>query len=648
MSGSTIRRFVRELRRRKVFRVAAVYAAVAFVTLQAADLLVPALHLPAWTFSFLVLLTLFGFPLAIVLAWAYEITPLGVRRTETPAEAGARPAPGLAPAGPDLVVVAALAVVLVAGGIAVSGRGGAEAGSPPDGLADRSLAVLPVALPGGGDDYFSDGVTEDIMTRLAGVEGLSVVSWTSVMPYRGSGKGIRQIGDELGVGHVVEVSARRHADEVRIRVRLVDARADRTVWSEQYDRRVDNVFQVQAEIAERVTTALQARLSPSDRQAVAGAPTADMDAYDLFLRGREQFHRHRRDANALAIALFREAIELDPDFALAHAWLARAYGANRHRFGDDARWLDSAEVAARRALALDTDLAEAHRNLGTARYFAGSPRDALPHYERALELQPGSPETVNNLGLAYYRLGRTDEAIRWLRRAAAADPVVAVSAWTNLGGIYLQLDLYDHADAAVRRALAAEGASPITRVVEAWIRLFQGRPDEAMASAVDIAEDHRDSARALLGAAEILVVGGELTLAEPLAERAYALSPFAWNVAHFAPVLLAYIFLGRGEVDRAARLLDEVVAYADRELGGNAGDNRMHYTLAAAHALRGSPEDALDHLDEAIRTGWRYYPLVRIDPLLDPLRQDPRFEEILDRLGSIMDDLRSRVEAEHP
>jgi TolB-like protein/tetratricopeptide (TPR) repeat protein len=645
MSGSGIRRLITELRRRKVFRVAAVYAAVAFITLQAADLLVPALHLPPWTFSFLVLLALFGFPLAIVLAWAYEITPRGVRRTEP----GPAPAAGAATramsAGPDLVALTALLVVIVAAGVSTTGRGSGADGKADGPLPDRSLAVLPVAHPGADDDYFSEGITEDIMTRLAGVKNLRVVSWTSVMPYRNTDKGVRQIGEELGVSHVVEVSVRRDGDALRIRVRLVDARDDRTVWSDQYDRRLENVFDVQAEIAEGVTAALETRFPPRTGPATAANPTPDTDAYDLLLRGREQFHRNRPDANALAIALYRQALELDSDFAEAHAALAQAYGARQFRFGDGLVWLDSAETTARRALALDPNLAKAHRLVGIARYFSGRPRDALPYFERALELQPGSPEAMNSLGLANFSLGRTDEAVRWLRRSAR-DRSMAPVAWTNLAGIYLQLELYERAEQALGNAMAEGPDWPVPRIIAAWADLLQGRHEEATDRALRLAESEPDNARALLGAAEILVAAGELEQAEPVATRAYALSPFAWNVFHYSSVLLAHVLMERGETDRAARLLDEFVAHARGQLDRPGGNDRIHYPLAAAYALRGEIEEAIHHLDEAVQTGWRYHPVAVTDPLLESLRHDPRYHGIVDRLAAIMDDFRARVEAD--
>jgi TolB-like protein/Tfp pilus assembly protein PilF len=648
MSGSqgNLSELVSEFRRRRVFRVAAVYAAVAFVALQAVDLVISALHLPAWTFTFLVLLALFGFPLAIILAWAYEITPQGVRRTEPARKRRGEQAAAAPARSPDLIAAGALAMVLVVGGISAYGRMNARLATAEHDVMHRSIAVLPVAHPGDGDAYFSDGIAEDIMTRLSRVEDLRVVSWTSVLAYRDSDKGVRQIGHELGVSHVVEVSVRRDADDVRVRVRLVDARTDENVWANQYDRRLENVFAVQTEIAERVTEALRGRLSPVARQGIEAVPTENMAAYDLLLRGREHYHRHRREENALATALFREAIELDPSFALGHAWLSRAYGANRYRFGEDVVWLDSAEVAARRALALDPGLPDAHEQIGVARFFVGRPREALPYLERAIELDPGSMGAMNALGLAHRYVGRTDEGIRWLRRAIAAAPVAAATPQTNLAAAYLQLELYDRAAKTIRRSLAARPESAIARIVEAWLLLLEGHEEAAVAAVERIAEENRDNARALLGAAEILVTAEELRRAEPLLERAYALSPFVENAIHSAPVLLAYILLKRGEDERARRLMDEFTAHAHGQLAGGSESSRLSYDLAAVHALRGETDNALDRLEEAVRAGWRYYPVAVRDPLLESLRQEPRYREIMAGLAARIEESRRRVEAD--
>jgi len=289
--------FVREMRRRRVFRVIVVYALVAWGLLQVGEIVFPALGLPEWSLTLLVALAAFGFPIVLVLAWAFDMHPEGIVKTEARDSGSPKPLP--------------------------PGRAVESAGH--EDLDPDALAVLPFAnlSPDAANEYFSDGISEDLITRLCAIGTLRVISRASSWQYKDRRIGARQIAGELGVAYLVDGSVRRSSDDVRIGAQLIDARSDRHVWSETYDRRLEDIFAIQTDVASRIAAALHRELTaPGEPQSIRGNGPPDLIAYDEFLRGR--FHWNRRTASDLECSVehFRAAIEADPDFTRARAALA--------------------------------------------------------------------------------------------------------------------------------------------------------------------------------------------------------------------------------------------------------------------------------------------------------------------------------------
>ena len=386
--SSSLPRLWRELKRRKVFRVAGVYAATAFVVWQAAGIAFPAVGLPPWALTLVVMLALAGFPVALVLAWAFETTPDGVRRTE-PSRASSE-----GDSGPRLPAVIGGGVVLALAALGTYAY--LPAGEEdPAGPAERSIAVLPFDdLSREGDQaYFSDGITEDILTRLAQVSGLQVISRTSVMRYKDTEKSIPEIADELGVRYLLEGSVRKVGDELRISGQLIDARTDEHLWAESYDRDLTNVFEIQSEIASEIARALEVRLSEEDRDQLRRGGTDSPLAYDLYLQGRDvmsgrpgSYEGYLRNVRA-ARTLLRRALEADSTFAPARATLSFTFSAGSLPLDSDVRY-DSALAHARGALALDPGLPDAHVALGEAHLIKDYAEAAYDHFRTALRLSP--------------------------------------------------------------------------------------------------------------------------------------------------------------------------------------------------------------------------------------------------------------------
>ncbi len=466
MSNSYQRLFA-DLRRRNVFRVATVYGATGFVVLQVADLLASSMELPSVVMRITTFLILVGFPIALVLAWALESSPEGIKRT-TPAEAGeleaiiAEPASRRWPAG----ILALGGVVALTAGAWWVGRASAPVETPSEGppvpaasaqsagseeilrvayadLADDprpTIAVLPfVDLSEAQDqEYFTDGMTEEILNALAKIRELRVSGRTSSFAYRGEERDLRQIGAELGVRYLIEGSVRQQGPQRRITAQLIDATGDFHLWSETYDYAVDDVFRIQSEIAEAVAGELQVSLGlGAGGQLVT--PTSNLEAYDLFLLGRSAMAARAAGVTE-AIGLFSRATALDPGWAPAWAGLAMAHSLVPYYplpgapFPDSADWasaLDAGEAAARRALELDPRNAAGEVALGNVFRDRWDWEQSEVHYLRALAIDPDDPEAHQQYADLLAAVGRITEALRSARRAVELDPT-AVSRLNTL------------------------------------------------------------------------------------------------------------------------------------------------------------------------------------------------------------------------
>jgi len=471
-------RFFAELKRRKVFRVAAVYGATGFVVLQVADLLAEGMELPSVVLKTTTFLVLLGFPIAMVLAWALELTPDGVKKTD-PAEDGeieaivSQPAGRRWPAG-ILALVGIVALVTGAWWVgrstapgdreAVAASSGAK--SPGTAATGRdtevlklayadldadgrpSLAVLPFAdmSQAGDQEYFADGMTEELLNALAKIREIRVGGRTSSFAYKGQDKDLREIGEELGVQYLVEGSVRKQGDRLRITAQLVDATDNFHLWSESYDRTIDDVFAVQEEIAGAIAEELQVSLG-LDEDEVLVAPTGDLDAYELYLTGRARM-RERGEGVAEAVELFEATVARDSSWAPGWAGLAQAYSLVPY-YGDfesdeeeEASWpasLEAAERSANRALAIDPRNAAAEVALGNVYRDRWEWAAGEQHYLRALEIDPDDVEAHQQYAELLAATGRLDEALRSARRAVALDPTSAIR--LNVLGYILEANL---------------------------------------------------------------------------------------------------------------------------------------------------------------------------------------------------------------
>ncbi|MDQ6860903.1 MAG: hypothetical protein M3032_07090, partial [Verrucomicrobiota bacterium] len=368
--------FLAELTRRNVYRAGVAYAAVAWLLIQVVTQVSPFFEIPSWAVRLIIVLLVAGFPVAVILAWAFELTPGGLKRSED-----VRPSDSLPRSTGRKIDFAIIAVLLLAVAILVFDRARPRQNSSD---ADaKSVAVLP--FENLSDDkenaFFADGIQDDILTSLANIGDLKVISRTSVMGFRGAEKrNLRDIGKTLGAVHILEGSVRRAADRVVVNVQLIDARNDHHIWAHRYDEKLADALGLQGELASEIAQALRASISPEEKARVETKPTANADAYVIYLRARQ--YEFSPDTllqdYKTAEQLYADAVKLDPNFALAHARLATTRAAIFHYYEPLDSWKSKALAAAREALRLQPNLAEAHFALGLYYYF--TERD----YERAL------------------------------------------------------------------------------------------------------------------------------------------------------------------------------------------------------------------------------------------------------------------------
>ena len=443
-------KFFSELKRRKVYRLAVTYAVGAWVLAQIVTQLFPFFGVPNWIIRLIILSLVLGFPLALILSWVFDLTPQGIKRTD---DAPDRPSLPNAP--------------------------------------EKSIAVLP--FENLSDDqqntYFADGIQDDILSSLAKVADLKVISRTSVRQYRGGARNLREIGAVLGVAHILEGTVRRAGNRVRVNAQLIDARTDAHVWADTFDREMTDLFALQSELAERIAAALRANLSAQEKASLQVHPTADLDAYELYLRARDLFRwsgaGDPRENGEKALLLLEKALARDPHFALAHTLASRFHG-ELYWFGYDRTRdrLALAKAEAETALRIRPDLGDARLALAYYHYYGGRQYE-LARRELALALRatPNDAEVWDGAGAVDRRQGRWDDAVANFEKARQLDPRNASVIW-NLAETYACLHRYEEARRGFADGFSVNSQAHLFLLANAAIDLKRDGNSDALAAAL--------------------------------------------------------------------------------------------------------------------------------------------------------------------
>ncbi len=456
----------------------------------------------------------------------------------------------------------------------------------------RSVAVLPLKNLSSDpeDEFFSDGMTEDIITQLSKIRALKVISRTSCMLYKNKEMGLRDIAAELGVENVVEGSVRRDGDRLRVAVQLIDASNDQHLWAETFDRELTDVFLIQSEIAKRVADALEARLSEGEQRRIDVVPTEDLEAYNLCLLGRHFWNRWTEGDIVRSTELFAQAVERDPGYARAHYELGVAWGTLALGYWSY-RPLDVFPKAAgsiNRALELDPGLADAHAWFGLIKHwFELDWTSAEACYLRAVSLGPNSATAHDFYGVWLTSVSRHEEAEAEYARATELDPLSVFVTCNAALGAYRARD-YGRSLQLFERAISLDPNLPVGHSLSSLAHLKNGSPQLA------------------LGAAEH---GDRLSQGS---------TPFL--------AMHAYVLAACGQAEKARSIVEEIEKRRQTE-------NVWLFGLAMAHASLGEHDLAFETLEEAIRERGGWITWLGIEPALDSIRDDPRFDSLLEKVG---------------
>jgi serine/threonine protein kinase/tetratricopeptide (TPR) repeat protein len=536
---------------------------------------------------------------------------------------------------------------VIAAGFLIYSRGidgGNNQGMPS--ASPKSIAVLPFTNLSGDpeNEYFSDGITEDILTQLSKIADLTVISRTSIMRYKNTEKSLREIGKELGVGTILEGSVRRSEGRVRIVGQLIDARSDKHLWAETYDRDLKDIFEVQSDVAKQIALALEAELSPEEKERIAKKPTGDLLAYDYYLKGREYVLRYTKKDNERGLGLYQKALEIDPNYALAYAGISNTYTFGCFLFGFVPAWLDSAIAVAEKALSIDADLAEAHLALGNAYWGKGWLPKALERYQRALEINPNYAAAVGNIGAVYGVLGENAEAFRWLKRTMALSPTIYNAQYT-IAIIYINIGDYAKAERWLHRVLEIAPDFLTAELDLILVNVLRTNDPHALEQHKKASSQYPDDIGGLAQAGRIALYLGRDAQAKEYFEKVAELAPGS-HKARYANIRLGYLLSKAGEKDEARKRLSVSLASLEDELGQGSTDPFVLHDIAVIHAVQGEKKEACEWLQKAIDAGYLRLPWPpAMDPLFDNLRDDARFKEMMAQLQTKVDKIRKEIEA---
>lgn len=531
-SPFSLERLWAELRRRRVIRVAIVYILVGWIVIDVASTVLPPMGLPAWAVKLVIVLIALGFPIAVAMGWMFDLGPRGIERTapsdpSAPVATAAADIPATRVVADDTAATATLAAVL-ASRTSISPDTSSKHNPATMETDRRTIAVLPFVNMSGNPDneYFSDGISEEILNLLTKLPQLKVASRTSSFFFKGKEIDIPTVAAKLRASTILEGSVRRAGSRVRITAQLVDAESDSHLWSEIYDRELEDVFAIQDDIARSIVDALKVTLSPKERRSIQYVATTNVQAYDDYLRGRRYFYAWTRRDSLRAIEMYERAIEQDPKYAAAWAGLADAYSM-RYRFleADDA-YIAKALEASERALQLDPDSAEAHASRGLALYISKQPGEAERHFETAILISANAFEPYFLYGACSTSQGNYEKAARLYIRASEISPadylplVYLAQAYSEMGRKKDEFQVRDRATVLIQRALEVNPDNARARYMGAANFATMGNRDKALEWAELALQSSADEPMMYYNAACTFAVLGEHIRAIELLERA--------------------------------------------------------------------------------------------------------------------------------
>ena len=578
------RHFISELGRRNVYKVAVAYAVVGWLLVQVTTQVFPIFEIPNWALRLIVLAIIIGFPIALVIAWAFELTPEGIKHTEDVDLSNKRISKNRTWIYVTLIG-AALSVTLF-----LIGRLSAPRSSPsPAGVPEKSIAVLPFVNMSAdkSDEYLSDGMTEELINVLTKVKGLRVPGRSACFAFKGKNEEdiFHKVGEQLHVNAVLEGSVRKAGEKLRITAQLVNVADGYHLWSEAYDRDMKDILAVQSDVAQRVVQALQLQLGGEEARALAKKPTENAEAYRLYLLGRYHFNKFTRAGWTNAIHYFEQALQVDPAYALAYCGLADTYGwAGGQIVAGREAWAKEKELALK-ALALDPNLADAHLSLGVALFSAFDFRGSENELKRAIQLNPNLALAYDQYGWTFMAKGDFDGAIANEKKALELDPLNPLLN-TDLGFFLHWARRYDEGIVQPRKTLELDPNNALAEQTLGWCLHWKGKTVDALAEF----------------------------------QKATALDDLPWYKGS-----LGYAYAAAGDRAKTEQVLRDLDELAKKQYVSPAARASVYLGL-------GEKAKALDWIEKGFED---MDPLFwwNTDQLYDSVRDEPRFKALLKKMA---------------
>jgi TolB-like protein len=587
--------FFAELKRRNVYKVAVAYAIVGWLLIQIATQVFPFLEIPNWVVRLVIALVAIGFPIALIIAWAFELTPQGIKRAEDIDPLDSRSGQVL-PAGSGsknriwiyvAVIGAALSVGLFFIGRYTASRTSWTEREHPPGIAvspaQKSIAVLPLLNESGDpkDEYFSDGLSEELIAALAQIRELKVIGRSSSFRFKDRKEESKIIGEKLGVSTLLEGTVRKQGERVRIVAELINAADGIELWTRTFDRELKDIFAVQQEIAAAVASSLKMTLLGANQRPSTDSATQNIEAHNAYLLGHYHLQRRNIEDYRKAVAHYDEATRLDPQYALAYAERSEAWTLIGDLSGDTKTAWPKARSDAEHAVGIAPALAEAHGALGWVRFFVEWKfAEGLKELRQAKELSPANPTANDLLGRVLPYLGKLDEAEAQARQAVELDPLGFTQ--NNLARILWFKGKNDEADKVARRVAELQPTAASSRRWQVLIAVQKG--------------------------------DGETALREAQSEPDEGYRRFLIALAHYV----------RGDRNAADTALSDLIQY---------GRDQLAYQIAEVYAVRGDTDKAFEWLQISYDNHDTGTLAILVDPLLHGLRDDPRYKALVAKMN---------------
>lgn len=617
-----------KLKERKVFRTLLIYLGGAWVVIQVIALFIDRYNLTGFIFDVLMILIIAGIPGSVIIAWFHG-------------ESGTQKVTKLEVILHSILLTLAIVACVFAYNIK-------SVNVPPVvEHAENTLAVLPFENISGDekDEYFSDGVTDDIITQLSKIEDIQVISRFSVMPFKNTELTLYEIANKLNVNVILEGTVRRIDNKVRISAKLINVQNGENMWAEVYDREMTAVFEVQSDVAKNIAKNLRVELSPQEKSRIEHQPTANLDAYDYYLKGRDYYNFLKKEENEIAIDFFKKALSQDTDYAMAYAGLADAYTQRVMRFTWPANWLDSALLVGEKAISIDPELAEGYKAVAMTYAIKGWDSKAIDANLLAIDKNPNYFQAINNLGVLYGRLGYIDKQIPFLEKAIALAPRFALS-YVQLGEAYSNLGFDEEGISLINKAILIQPdiAEPYFSLSRLYLR--QGnllKAYEIATKGLSISPND-PGLKAKVGQIELF--RGKYDNAEPYLEEVYDLNlgiTSLMDPIDFSPGYLGFVYLKSNKPTIAAALFNQIETSINDAIEKG---NEFYITkveMGRASAIQGKNEDAIKWLTIAVDEGWFDYRMADIDPTFNLVKEHKAFKNLLIDMEDHVYEMRKNV-----